>query len=154
MLDFIYYYHYYFLCYFLTLNLVLLVEIVFRYKSILCLQLDPKGLEGKDSCLYSFIPHFHCLTYNMVLGARRAAAFRKGKVPMDGVLRITGICKIVITLGNLADSCQGQRSLLTDRKLDTEQELSFFKMPAKWGGSDPGRAQSPSDFYQLFLGNY
>lgn len=67
----------------------------------------------------------------MVLGARRAAAFRKGEVPMDGVLRITGVRKIVITLGNLADSCQGQRSLLTDRKLDTEQELSFFKMPAK-----------------------
>lgn len=54
----------------------------------------------------------------MVPGMRRAAGFRKGKFPMDDVLRITGICKIVTASGNLADSCQGQRSLPTDRKLD------------------------------------
>jgi hypothetical protein len=53
-----------------------------------------------------------------VLGRRRASIFRKGKFSMDVVLRITGILKKVTASGNLADSCQGQRSLLTDRKLD------------------------------------
>lgn len=54
----------------------------------------------------------------MVPGVRRAAVFRNRKFPMDDVLRITAICKIVTASGNSADSCQGQRSLLTDRKLD------------------------------------
>jgi hypothetical protein len=58
------------------------------------------------------------LTFNIVLGTRRAAALRKEKLPMDSVLRITGIYKIVTASRHLVDGCQGQRALVTDRKLD------------------------------------